>query len=78
MYHLCRHGNYSCTEPILTNEELELMCVSGKYKCISAESNLEVAAFINLILVKILVYNVILAPEKVSSDLTSNTIVDNL
>jgi hypothetical protein len=69
LYHLCKHGNFCCTEPFLTHEELELSCINLKHKYISADSNLEAAAFLNTIFIKVLVFNVLLKPGKVSSEL---------
>ena len=69
LYHLCKHGNFCCTEPFLTYEELELSCISLKHKYVSADSNLEAAAFLNTIFIKVLVFNVLLKPGKVSSEL---------
>lgn len=62
LYHLCRHGNYSCTEPILTQDELELTCISVKNGYVSADRNLETAAIINFIFMKLLLYNILLSP----------------
>lgn len=66
LYHLCKHGNFCCNEPILTPEELELSCINPKNKFISAEANLEAAAFINTIVIKVLTFNVLLKPGNVS------------
>lgn len=78
LYFLCKHGNYSCTEPFLTKEEMELTCISSVFNFVSADKNLEKAALINLIIFKLLLYNMLLSPEKVSQELVIDTIVDNL
>lgn len=69
LYHLCRHGSYACTEPLLTTEELELVCLNPRLKYVSADSNLEAAAYINTVFIKLLIYNVLLSPTKISPDL---------
>ena len=76
LYHLCRHGNFSFTEAILTEEELELTCISPKFEYVSSDSHLESAAFINLIFIKILVFHILLSPSKMSS--SDSTIKANM
>lgn len=78
IYHLCRHGNYSCTEPLLTKEEMDLSCISPSFYYISADSTLEKVNLINLIFIKLLIYSTLLSPEKINSNLTEDEIPNNL
>lgn len=35
-YFFCKHGSLACTEPLLTEEQLELACISGTFQYLSA------------------------------------------
>lgn len=61
LYFICRHGNFSCTQPLLTKEELELCCISGEFKYTSGEINLQKVAIINTIFIKALIYGIFLS-----------------
>lgn len=74
-YFFCKHGSLACTEPLLTEEELELACVSGTWRCLSAERNLEKASIISLLLVDSLLANTLLSPSFLSQ---SSSIENNL
>ena len=65
-YFLCKHGSLACTEPLLTEEQLELACVSSASACLSAERNLEKAAILSLLVVDSLIANTLLSPHSLS------------
>ena len=64
LYYLCKHGNYSCHEPIYTAEELSSGCISEAHGYMSCDHNLEKSLMLSLVFVKILLYNIFLKPEQ--------------
>jgi hypothetical protein len=60
LYFLCKHGNHSTQAPLLTKQELSLCCISP-FGNISAEANLEKVAIANLLIIKLLLFNILLS-----------------
>ena len=68
-YILCHHGSYVCTYPLLTQQQLELCCISQAFSYISAQKHLEKAAVINLIFIKTIIANLFLSQANLSPNL---------
>jgi hypothetical protein len=65
LYYMCKHGSYASYYQMHTQEELSLMCISEEHGYMRGDKELEKAAILSLLFIKILIFNVLLQPHKV-------------